>query len=323
MLARSPLVSVIVPTLNRPGELGEALASIAAQHDVGASELQVVVVNDGGVDVTDVVARACGGGLAVTAVAHPQRRGLPSARNTGLDLARGRYVAFLDDDDVFLPGHLATALQRLERTVGAAGAVEATVAACLVTEQRAVRAHPVPGAVCWDVPFDPDLLGVCNLLPVHAAVLRHPGRRARFDAALPALEDWDFWLRLTRNHAYRFARLPEPTVIYHRVTTAQSMLNDVVAGARPAAAFSVLVRRIWRRWPARDPRAARFRSYIGTMYWQLLAALATGHVPNPHYYLHSIQAIAAAWTDQDTETALIERLAETVTGVPADDQHAA
>lgn len=101
------------------------------------------------------------------------------------------------------------------------------------------------------------------------------------------------------------------------------MLNDVVSGARPAAQFSRLVERIWRRWPARDPRSARFRSYAGTMYWQLLGALATGRAPNPHYYLHAVQAVAAAWADPDAETTLTEDLTHTVTGAPCDDPRAA
>ncbi|KAA1014053.1 glycosyltransferase [Pseudonocardia sp. EV170527-09] len=332
-VAGRPLVSVIVPTFNRPHLLAEALGSVAAQEGMAAGAVQTVVVNDGGADVTAVVEAARAGGLAVTAVTHRHQRGLPSARNTGLDHARGRYVAFLDDDDEFLPTHLQAALARLRDP--AAPAVQATIAACTVTSHRDTPAAAtaaagtgaarvgVPGTERWDVPFDPDLLAVMNLLPVHAAVFAHPGPGVRFDAALPALEDWDFWLRLSHGHGYRFTRIPTTGAVYHRSATATSMLNDVVSGARPAAHFSRLVERIWRRWPARDPRSARFRSYAGTMYWQLLGALATGRAPNPHYYLHSVQAIAAAWADPDAETTLTEDLTHTVTGAPCDDPRAA
>src|SRR5262249_38373003 len=101
-------------TLNRPTELGEALASLAGQQGVDLDELEVIVVNDGGTPIESVVAQASGRGLPVTAVAHPRRLGLPSARNTGLDRARGRYVAFPDAEAVFLPRRLATALAGLE-----------------------------------------------------------------------------------------------------------------------------------------------------------------------------------------------------------------
>jgi glycosyltransferase involved in cell wall biosynthesis len=312
-----PLVSVIVPTLNRPVELGQALASITAQQGIDLGELEVIVVNDGGTPIDSVIAAARERGLPVAAVTHPRRLGLPSARNTGLDRARSRYVAFLDDDDVFLPRHLAAALAELDST-----GAEGVATTCLVTEHRVDPALPVGEAVVWDVGFDPLLLEACNLFPVHTAVLRRP-TTARLDPGLPAIEDWDFWLRLTREHRYRFTRLPEPTVVYHRVPQASSMIGAVADGATAMAEFSVLVRRIWSRWPTTTARSARFRLYSGIMYWQVLGALATGAPPNPHYYLHSIRAIERAWREPDAEASLIDELAHVVRGDNADDQHVA
>lgn len=311
-----PLVSVVVPTLNRPAELGQALASITAQRGVDLTEVEVIVVNDGGAPVESVVCAARERGLPVTGVVHPRRRGLPSARNTGLDRARGRYVAFLDDDDVFMPRHLATALTGLES--GADG----VATTCLVTDHRIDPARPVTEAVAWDVGFDPLLLEACNLFPVHTAVFRRPAT-ARLHPELPAIEDWDFWLRLTREHGYHFTRIHQPTVVYHRIPQASSMIGAVADGAAAMADFSVLVRRIWSRWPATTARSGRFRLYSGIMYWQVLGALATGQPPNAHYYLHSIQAIEHAWRDPDAEAGLIEELAQTVRGEHADDQHVA
>ncbi|MGH3067701.1 MAG: glycosyltransferase family 2 protein [Streptosporangiaceae bacterium] len=311
-----PLVSVIVPTLNRPAELPEALASIAAQQDVGPGDMEVIVVNDGGTPAGAAAEAARERGLPVTVLDHPRRLGLPSARNTGLDQARGRYAAFLDDDDVLLPRHLATALAALE------SGTDGVITTCLVSEQRTGPAGPPPGAVPWDVGFDPLLLEACNLLPVHAAVFRRPDE-ARLDPALPSLEDWDFWLRLVREHRYRFTRVDEPTAVYHRLPASGSMITAIADGAAPMAEFSALVRRTWARWPATTPRSARFRSYLGIMYWQALSLLATGQAPDPHYYLRTVQALEHAWHHPGAEASLPELIALAVRGEPADDRHAA
>ncbi|MGH3156445.1 MAG: glycosyltransferase family 2 protein, partial [Streptosporangiaceae bacterium] len=274
------MVSVIVPTLNRPAELGEVLASIAVQQGIDPAEAEVIIVNDGGRPVDRVVAAARERGLVVRLVTHRRRLGLPSARNTGIEHARSRYLAFLDDDDVFLPRHLATALATLE---SGADMVSTT---CLVSDHRVDPSRPVHGGVRWDVEFDPVLLEACNLFPVHTAVLRTvTGTPARFDPLLPAVEDWDFWLRLTRHHGYRVVQVPEPTVIYHRIPQASSMIGAVAENTATMAEFSELVRRLWSRWPASTARSGRFRLYSGVMYWQVMRHLATGRRPDPHYYL--------------------------------------
>jgi glycosyltransferase involved in cell wall biosynthesis len=101
---KNPLVSVIVPTLNRPAMLRDALASIAAQT---YSPIEIIVVNDAGVDVEGVVSRF-GLKQRIVCLKHAINKGLPAARNTGLKAASGDYVAYLDDDDVYYPDHIHT-----------------------------------------------------------------------------------------------------------------------------------------------------------------------------------------------------------------------
>jgi glycosyltransferase involved in cell wall biosynthesis len=109
MTGRPPSVSVVVPTHDRPDTLREALASIAAQT---YDDLEAIVVNDAGADVRAVVDTFPFARL----VEHEQNRGLAGARNTGIRAARGTYVAYLDDDDIFLPEHLGTLVSVLEST---------------------------------------------------------------------------------------------------------------------------------------------------------------------------------------------------------------
>ncbi|MQA88134.1 MAG: glycosyltransferase [Streptosporangiales bacterium] len=305
-----PTVTVVVPTRNRPHLLREALASIAAQ-DLPPGGVEATVVNDGGVDVTAVINDATARGLPVRVLTIPRRRGLPAARNLGIDAARGEFVAFLDDDDIFLPSHLRVALTTLKSE-----GVDAVYTSCLVSTRRLQPGRQPPAdaaAYFYDFPFSSDLLSVSNYIPVHAPVLRNPrSRGARFDASLSALEDWDMWLRLTQEYRFRVLHVPEVTVAYHRIPGQASMTAGAAARAATLARFASEQRRIWARWPAAGPRAARFRLYLGVMYWHALALHATGKPVSRFYYHRTMRAIFAAWSGAGPEDELIDRIAVAV-----------
>ena len=98
-----PLVSVIVPTHNRAHYLGQALASL---RDQTLRDIEIVVVDDGSTDDTRALLAAFDDPRLVI-VRHAVNRGIPAARNSGLERASGRYVAWLDSDDVSRPDRLA------------------------------------------------------------------------------------------------------------------------------------------------------------------------------------------------------------------------
>jgi glycosyltransferase involved in cell wall biosynthesis len=104
----SPAVSVVVPTHNRPELMCRAVESILAQAYDGA--IEVIVVFDG-CDPFDPPVRLPPA-RTLRVVANARRRGLAGARNTGIDAASHDYVAFLDDDDYWLPGKLAAQMPR-------------------------------------------------------------------------------------------------------------------------------------------------------------------------------------------------------------------
>jgi glycosyltransferase involved in cell wall biosynthesis len=90
-------VSVIIPVYNGAATIGRALASVFAQTFV---DYEVVVVNDGSTDDTASVLAGYGDRIRVVTQAN---RGLPAARNSGIRASSGEYVAFIDDDDEWLP----------------------------------------------------------------------------------------------------------------------------------------------------------------------------------------------------------------------------
>jgi len=194
-----PKISVVVRTKDRPELLAEALASLA----VGAyRRVEVVLVNDGG----GKPAVAADFPLPVVAVDLPQNRGRAAAANAGIAAASGDFVAFLDDDDLVEPEHLAT----LAGLVGGAGVrVAYTDAAVGVYEldprggwQQRERRLP------YSRDFDPDLLLLDNYIPFHTLLVerRLYQEIGPFDVALPFFEDWDALIRLAQRAPFHHRR---------------------------------------------------------------------------------------------------------------------
>ncbi len=106
-----PLLSVVIPTWNRAGLVCKAVASALAQ---APDTVEVIVVDDGSSDNT---AGLLGQrfGSRITLLRHTHRAGVGAARNTGVRRANGELLAFLDSDDLWLPGKLAAELNVFER----------------------------------------------------------------------------------------------------------------------------------------------------------------------------------------------------------------
>jgi len=106
----SPRVSVVIPAFNAERFLGAAIESALAQSP---APLEVLVVDDGSTDGTAAVARSHD-----VRYAHQENAGVAAAANLGASLAHGDFLAFVDADDVWLPGKLARQLARLEAEPG-------------------------------------------------------------------------------------------------------------------------------------------------------------------------------------------------------------
>ena len=104
-----PVVSVLIPTFNRPQCLYQALASVLRQS---YTNLQIIVVNDGGEDVSDTVSSFHDPRL--TFINRKENRGKAFSLNEALNRAEGKYVAYLDDDDLYYPHHIETLVNALE-----------------------------------------------------------------------------------------------------------------------------------------------------------------------------------------------------------------
>lgn len=166
-------VSVIVPTFNGARTIGEAIASIRAQ----AVDVEIIVVDDGSTDDTPRVLAELG-----VLTVHQRNAGPAAARNAGLLCATSRLLAFLDDDDVWMPRRLQKQLVTLE----AHPDVLATLG------YSAFIACDVDGNAIGE-PTEPHLFGNMG-----AALIRREAfeRIGPFDPTLSGSEDIDWYLRL-------------------------------------------------------------------------------------------------------------------------------
>lgn len=175
--------SVVVCTRDRPDLLARALESVGPQ--LGPDD-ELIVVDDRGAASADRV----GGGPRSTVVG-TDRLGPGGARAAGLEAARGIYVAWCDDDDEWLPGHL-------EKLVSA---LDSDPSVAVVFGDAEWHAPGQPPSMPYSLDFDGYVLSEWNFLPISAVAHRADAAKAAggFDAGLAAHEDWDLWLRLADN----------------------------------------------------------------------------------------------------------------------------
>lgn len=249
-------LSVVIPTNDRPDSLPYALASLRAQE---VEDIQVIVVNDGGVSLDDVVApfRA---DLRLELVANPGNLGPSAARNAGLEAADGDVVAFLDDDDVLLPGHFAAILPLLAD--GEADFVYTTTKASTARHELSGEGYRDAVRV-FDYEFDRDFLLVANCIPTLGVAMRPPGADGpRFDESVRAAEDWDMWLRLAAD-GYRFRHVDVESGIYHRLPRHGGEADPAAAQARALRFFHDSYVRLCARWPVDDQSSTtKGRSFV-------------------------------------------------------------
>jgi glycosyltransferase involved in cell wall biosynthesis len=205
-VSAAPQVSVVVPTHNRRELLASTLRSIQSQRD---ADLEVVVVDDGSPDpdvVQKVVADAAD--ERVVLVRNEVPTGVSAARNLGIATARGSWVAFCDDDDLWAPDKLALQLAAA-RSTGRGWVYTGAVKIDL--QQRVIGGlpPPAPDVTLARLPHVNLVPGGCSGVLVSTAALRKAGG---FDPKLVNLADWDMWMRLALAGPPAF--VPRPLVAY-------------------------------------------------------------------------------------------------------------
>lgn len=195
-------VSVVIPTRNRGDLLGLTLRSALGQRDV---DKEVIVVDDGSVDGTAAAAAAVPG---VRLLRHAEPRGVSAARNTGIAAAAGHWVALLDDDDLWAPHKLCRQLAAAQES-GRGWVYGGDVSIDGDLRVLGGRPPPSPRQVVEGLERHNAVpAGASNVL-IRRDVLARAGD---FDPGLRNNEDWDMWIRLSRQGPPDW--VPRPLVAY-------------------------------------------------------------------------------------------------------------
>ena len=247
----TPLVSIIIPVYNCETYIAEAVNSALVQD---YAHKEVIVVNDGSTDGTLNALRRFGNTIRVV---DQVNGGPPRARNAGLAVARGDYVAFLDADDIWLQGKLSAQVAHME--------ANPNVGTCYVTWtvwpadvdgvfRRPTAAQQPLGPATMNAAmsgwiysrllFDSELL--TSTVLIRTSVLHRVGE---FDQTLWNGDDYDFWLRLSQ--AAQISRL-EPAGVLYRVVQ-----GSVSRRTRPVNDELVVIERALARFGLQDPGGAK------------------------------------------------------------------
>jgi len=183
-----PLVSVVIPTYERPQFLEGAIRTSRAQI---YENTEIIVVNDGSSEqyANEIVSDFPEG---VTCIQHDENKGLSAARNTGIREANGEYIAFLDDDDRWHETKLTRQIEALERD-HTAGLATCLVAAITPDGGLVHCETSAPSGDCSDKILIGNQIGTPSRVLVRRECFDDVGT---FDESLPTKQDWDFYLRL-------------------------------------------------------------------------------------------------------------------------------
>ncbi|MES2946962.1 MAG: glycosyltransferase [Pseudomonadota bacterium] len=211
-----PLVSVVIPSYNSESYIRETLDSILAQT---FRDFEILVVDDGSTDHTRDLVSAYG---APVRLITQQNAGVCAARNHGIQQARGQYICLVDHDDYWFPHKLSGQLEQLQ-THPEVGVVFSWFH---YWEPDSDGHFPTPSSI--DLSHYPDgvsekysgwiyhqFLLDCWMQTSTATFRREVfDRCGTFDESLPYSEDWDLWIRISRE--YPFLMLERPDTLYRQ-----------------------------------------------------------------------------------------------------------
>jgi len=242
------LVSVIVRTLNRPELLQKALTSLSNQT---FKVFEVVVVNDGGDNISSSLSKF-ENHYPVDYVHNNKSYGRTAALNIGVKRSRGKWISFLDDDDIIYPWHLDTLVStaRLQRDTNV---LYSDYNKSLFLSGQSNYPQITLGVEPWE--YDPHKLLVRNYMPIHTWMIAREcfNEIGYFNENQEMLEDYEFLLRLSK--VFSFYHVKRFTCEYRFYMDGINSLTTHRWKTLDALRF------IYNQNPVADPGLAQARKY--------------------------------------------------------------
>lgn len=185
------MISVVLPVYNQPSLLREALQSVQKQS---LKDIEVVVIDDGSeADISNIVNRF---GKWARHIRHEESQGAAAARNTGIKHANGKFIAFLDADDLWKPTKLEKQLSVFENADDNVGLVYTGFIQYEIDGTEWKRYPEARGSIYVDE-LERDRIHPTSTVMIRQNILEEVGG---FDTELPSRQDYDLWLRLTEHY---------------------------------------------------------------------------------------------------------------------------
>jgi glycosyltransferase involved in cell wall biosynthesis len=197
-----PKVSVIIPTYNRAHLLERAIRSVLNQT---FQDFELIVVDDASTDETDRLINNLG--HQIRYIRHDKNRGASAARNTGIKHSSGDYIAFLDSDDEWLPEKLEKQIKVFENRPDKLGLVYVGYSDEIKPDEPIIPQYR--GDILYYLLIN-NYVGSTTSPLVRKICFERVGF---FDESLPALNDWDMWIRIAQHYEFEF--IPEVLARFH------------------------------------------------------------------------------------------------------------
>jgi glycosyltransferase involved in cell wall biosynthesis len=200
------LVSVVVPTYNRPNRLRRSVSSIIDQT---YRPIEIIVVDDcSETPATDVLDQYNGDDITITIVRHEQNQGANAARNTGIQHSSGEFIAFLDDDDEWYPLKLQRQVEEFDNSDDNLGVVYSGID---VDRKNKKTYNPATeGGSLTKQLLKRNVVGTFSTVLVRQSVIDQVGT---LDERFPSWQDKEWYVRLSQH--CEFKPINEPLIVRH------------------------------------------------------------------------------------------------------------